>query len=223
MNIKPSAKKLAHCDTSKELKAGDVAVVQYRVVRLDPVSKELEVSMEPLCSAAAWSRVLSPALLQTCYTWQIKKGSLTAVLPDSSMQEVPDMQHCVCKFYLDRAVPGTTNYVAMSQVADSVRGAVDVLVEKGYIRQSEGLCQLTSDGVRALQLTQVLVQPAALLSLEQGKMVDKRSGVCFISWCRKVSAYSLCLAKTIFPRTDRSQTATAPPTKSLQSVQVAKP
>ena len=93
---------------------------------------------------------------------------------------VASVVHCVCKFYLDRAVPGTTNYVAMSQVADSVRGAVDVLVEKGYIRQSEGLCQLTSDGVRALQLTQVLVQPAALLSLEQGKMVDKRSSAALL-------------------------------------------
>ena len=39
VNIKLSAKKFAHCDTSKQRQATDVAVVQYRVVRFDHESK----------------------------------------------------------------------------------------------------------------------------------------------------------------------------------------
>ena len=51
----------------------------------------------------------------------------------------------------------------------SSEDALAVLIQQGYVRESEGLCQLTQQGVRSLQLTQVLVQPRSLLSLEEDK------------------------------------------------------
>ena len=140
------------------------------------------------------------------------------------MQKVPKMQHCVCKLYLDRAVPGTSNYVAMSEVTDSVRDALDVLVDKGYVHQSEGLCQFTSHGVKALELTQVLVQPAALLSLEQDKVLDKRSSAALLHFLvQEGFSLQLLSGKAHIPAYGPFTDSDCPPTKPLQSVQVAKP
>ena len=94
LNIKPAARKYALCDTSKELAATDVAVSQHRILKLDTVEKELEVSMEPVSDMRAWSRVLTPRALRSCYAWNCKAGSLTVVLPDSLIEDAVDVVHC---------------------------------------------------------------------------------------------------------------------------------
>ena len=161
LNIKPSAKKYAMCDSSKELGFSDIAVCQHKIVRLDPAARELEVSMEPLSSAAAWS-MLTASGLQSCYSWSAKTGSLTAVLADHLIQDVPSHldlqspQSCVAALYLAQAVPSTTNFVALHRFEDQQKDALAFLLDKRQVQESESLCQFTWDGVSNLRLTQVL-------------------------------------------------------------------
>ena len=181
LNIKPSAKKYALCDTGKELQVTDIAVSQHRVLNLDTVAKELEVSMEPGSDSKAWSRMLTARALSSCYAWSAKTGSLTAALQESLAADVASeelLQHirrCVSMLYLARAVPNTTNYVPANTLQESFNDALDFLLSKGCVLRSDGLCQLTSRGLEALQLTQVLVEPTALLSLEADTPARKRS------------------------------------------------
>ncbi|CAE7361460.1 unnamed protein product [Symbiodinium sp. CCMP2592] len=186
LNIQPSAKKYALCDTGKELQVTDIAVSQHRILQLDTAARELEVSMEPVSDSKAWSRMLTARALSSCYAWSAKTGSLTASLQESlaahvaSEELLQQIRACVSMLYLARAVPNTTNYIPATTLQGHLNDGLDFLLSKNCVLVSNDLCQLTSQGLEALQLTQVLVEPTALLSLEADTPARKRSAAALL-------------------------------------------
>ena len=185
LNIKPAAKKYALCDTSKQLRAADVAVCQHAILRLDPGSRELEVAAEPMVGAAAWSRCLNEKALESCYAWQSRPGSLSVVFSSGLSGDVEDVDEqwlnsCVLSLYLEQAVPGSSNYLPAEDLEANLADALAILCDKGYVQQHEGLCQLTARGVAALKVTQVLVEPQILQSKEENMEPSKRSGAALL-------------------------------------------